>query len=129
MRRMFCRYVELLTVMLVMVGCEALTGTKRTGEIQLSSETFGAPSYYTFGYSYEHSEYYKWRKLGEPFPEPVPDIINVATRVIDGNEVTLLPGFNTPGQTNGFVLLGEFETLKEARDFYDEYSKVIGDLQ
>jgi len=129
MRRMICRYVVLLTVMLVLVGCEALTGTKRKGEIQLSSETFGAPSYYTFGYSYEYAEYYKWRKLGEPFTDPVPDIINEATRVIEGSEVTLIPGFNTPGQMNGFALAGEFETLNEARDFYDGYSKVEGELQ
>lgn len=129
MRRMFYRYVVLLTVLLVMVGCEALTGPKRTGEIQLSSETFGAPNYYTFGYSYEHSENYKWRKLGEPLPEPVPDIINVAERSIVGNEVILIPGFITPGQMNGFALVGDFETLKEATDFYNGYSKVVGDLQ
>ncbi len=91
----------------------------------MSSQLFGTDSYYLFGYKYEDSDFYRY-----PFrSEPVPDIINEAFRVILGSEVGLLPGFNTPAQVHGFALLGEFETLDEADEFYRSYLTVQDDLQ
>ncbi len=111
--------------MLLSAGCEVFRGPDRTGEFQLSSQLFGSDSYYLFGYKYEDSDFYRY-----PFrSEPVPDIINEAFRVIQGGEVGLLPGFNTPSQVNGFALLGEFRSLEEADEFYSSYLTVQDDLQ
>lgn len=114
-----------LLVFLIAGGCENLGGTQRTGEIELSSQRFGTDSYYLFGYAYEKADYFKFPFQGET----VPDIINEAFRVLEGGKVVLLPGFNTPGQENGFALVGEFGTLEESRDFYKGYSKVQEGLQ
>ncbi len=43
--------------------------------------------------------------------------------------VISLPGFNTPGQMNGFALIGEFETLDGARSFYEGYDQVEDGIQ
>ena len=43
--------------------------------------------------------------------------------------MALLPGFNTPGQMNGFALAGEFGNLEGARNYYNEYLKVEDGLQ
>lgn len=112
-------------IVLFSAGCEVFRGPDRTGEFQLSSQLFGSDSYYLFGYKYEDSDFYRY-----PFrSEPVPDIINEAFRVIQGVEVGLLPGFNTPSQVNGFALLGEFSSLEEADEFYRTYLTVQDDLQ
>ncbi|MCK4747880.1 MAG: hypothetical protein KAT15_12610 [Bacteroidales bacterium] len=118
------RYVVLITLIVATAGCEALTGPKRTGEIQLSSEFFGSDSFYQYGYSYENSEYYRFPYQGEP----IPDIINETYRVV-GSEIVLVAGFNTPGRMNGFALVGEFESLSDAKTFYQDYSAVGNDLQ
>lgn len=125
MKRMILKYVVILWVFLAFSGCKGLTGPDKTGEILLSSQLFGIDSYYLFGFDYEHGEFYKYPYRNEP----VPDIINETFRVYEGGNVVLLPGFNTPGQMNGFALVGEFESLESARDFYDGYSKVEGGLQ
>jgi len=125
MRRITFKYVVLLTVILMVVGCKALTGPDRTGAFNLSSQLFGTDSYYLFGYAYEQSEFYKYPYQGERLP----DIINEAFRVIEGGKVVLLPGFNTTGQKNGFALVEEFENLEGARSFYEGYSEVQSGLQ
>jgi hypothetical protein len=125
MRKTEFKYMVVLLVLMATGGCEGLTGPKRTGKIQLSSQLFGTDTYYIFGYGYEQGEYYRYPFKGEP----VPDIINEAFRVIEGGKVTLLPGFNTPGQMNGFALAREFGTLESARNFYNEYLKVEDGLQ
>jgi len=125
MARAAIRFVALGALLLNLAGCEALTGPKRTGEISLSSELFGSDNYYIYGYSYETSDYYRYPYQGEL----IPDIINEAFRVIEGSEVVLLPGFNSPAQMNGFALVGEFESQEEARNFYKDYTSVENDLQ
>ncbi|RLD92074.1 MAG: hypothetical protein DRJ29_12710, partial [Bacteroidetes bacterium] len=111
------RYVLLLALILTSAGCKMLFGPDKTGEFRLSSEKYLAESYYLFGYSYEDSEFYRY-----PFEkDPHPDIINEGTRVLDGQETIELSSFNTPGQTNGFALVGELSNLNDARDFYNEY--------
>ena len=116
--------VVVVMVLLAANGCIAFRGPEKTGEIHLSSETFGE-TYYLFGYSYEDSEFYRFQYQGEPLP----DIINEGFRVLVGGEVTSLPGFNTPGQMNGFALVGAFGTLEDARNFYDGYIEVEDGLQ
>ena len=49
--------------------------------------------------------------------------------MLEGGNVTLLPGFNSPGQMNGFALAGEFGSLEDANDFYKEYNEVEAGLQ
>ncbi len=46
-----------------------------------------------------------------------------------GDGTIELPGFQSPGRTNGFAKLGEFESLSEARKYYKGYTKVEADLQ
>jgi hypothetical protein len=119
------RYMMVLLAAIANWGCEGLTGPDKTGKIELSSQLFGSDSYYLFGYGYEQGDYYRYPFQGEPLP----DIINEAFRVIDGTEVALLPGFNTPGQMNGFALVGKFGTLEDARQYYNGYLKVEDNLQ
>ena len=119
------RYVLLLALILTSAGCKMLFGPDKTGEFRLSSEKFLADSYYLFGYSYEDSEFYRF-----PFEkDPSPDIINEGTRVLQGDETIELSSFNTPRQTNGFALVGEFANLDDARDFYNDYNRVEDGLQ
>ena len=119
------RYVLLLALILTSAGCKMLFGPDKTGEFRLSSEKFGTETYHLFGYSYEDSEFYRF-----PYEkDPIPDIINEGHRVLDGDETIELPGFNTPGRMNGFALVGEFENLDDARDFYNGYLTVEEGLQ
>ena len=119
------RYVLLLALILTSAGCKMLFGPDKTGEFRLSSEKSGTEVYYLFGYSYEDSEFYRFPYEKDPYP----DIINEGHRVLDGDETIELPGFNTPGQVNGFALVGEFENLDDARDFYNGYFTVEEGLQ
>ena len=119
------RYVLLLALILTSAGCKMFRGPDKTGEFRLSSEKYLAESFYVFGYSYEDSEFYRYQYE----KDPLPDIINEGYRVLDGDETIELPGFNTPGQMNGFALVGEFENLEEARNFYSGYGEVENGLQ
>ena len=119
------RYVLLLALILTSAGCKMLFGPDKTGEFRLSSEKSGTEVYYLFGYSYEDSEFYRFPYEKDPYP----DIINEGHRVLDGDETIELPGFNTPGQKNGFALVGEFANLDDARDFYNGYNTVEEGLQ
>ncbi len=114
-----------VVLILVVAGCEGIFGPDKSGEIQLSSQLFGNETYYLYGYAYEQGEYYRYPFKGEPEP----DIVNEGFRVIRGGELASLPGFNTPGQMNGFALVGEFPSQEEARSFYDDYSSVEEGLQ
>lgn len=120
------RYVLLGALIFLSAGCKMLRGPDRTGEFRLSSEkTLSGDTFYQFGYAYEDSEFYR-------FPhekDPSPDIINEGYRVLEGGETIELPGFNTPGRTNGFALVGEFTSLDEAKDFYKNYKTVEDGLQ
>jgi len=120
------RYVLLLALILTSAGCKMLFGPDKTGEFRLSSEKYLEEStFHQFGYSYEDSEFYRF-----PYDkDPTPDIINEGTRVLLGGETIELVSFNTPGQTNGFALVGEFSNLNGARDFYNEYNTVEEGLQ
>ena len=119
------RFVLLLALILTSAGCKMLFGPDKTGEFRLSSEKTLAESYYLYGYSYEDSEFYRY-----PFEkDPVPDIINEGYRIIEEAGQYELPGFNTPGQMNGFAVVGEFETMDEARSFYKGYREVEDHLQ
>jgi hypothetical protein len=119
------RLVVLLALLLTSAGCKMLFGPDKKGEIRLSSEKFGTEVYHLFGYSYEDGDFYRF-----PYEkDPIPDIINEGTRVLQGETTVELPSLNTPGQTNGFALLGEFPSLEDAREFYKDYRRVEDDLQ
>ena len=113
-------WIVLAGIMLMIAACDSNKGPDYSGEIQLSSQLFGAESYYLIGYSFEDSEYYKFPAAGEPIPE----IINEGYLVIDGGKQRSLPGFNAPGQGHGFALVGEFPSHAEASAFYVAYGKV-----
>jgi hypothetical protein len=118
-------YVLWVVLIFLSAGCKMLGGPDKTGEIRLSSEKSGTEVYYLYGYSYEDSEFYRF-----PYEkDPVPDIINEGFRVLVGDGTIELPGFQTPGRTNGFAKVGEFENLEDARSFYKGYKKVEADLQ
>jgi len=115
-----------------MNSCELFRGPDRSGEIQLSSELFGTDSYYLFGYHYEDGEFYRFKIPNDPFQgDPVPDIINEPVRTLQNGEVAVLPQFTSPkkGEKVGLALIGNFQSLEEARNFYDDYSTVANDLQ
>ena len=119
------RFVLLLALILTFTGCDSLFGPDKTGNFTLSSEKFLAESYYLYGYTYEDSEFYRF-----PFEkDPVPDIINEGTRVLEAETTIELPSLNTPGQSNGFALVGEFSNLDDAREFYNDYDRVEEGLQ
>lgn len=113
-----------------MSSCEVFRGPDRTGEIRLSSQLFGANTYYLFGYHFEDAEYYKFDDLGSQ-RDPVPDIINEPLRILRGGAVAVLPQFKSPttGEKTGFAKIGEFGNLEEARNKYDSYGSVENDLQ
>lgn len=122
---MKARFVLLLGLVVSSSGCKMLFGPDKKGEIRLSSEKFGTEVYHLLGYSYEDSEFYRF-----PYEkDPTPDIINEGTRVLQGESTIELPSFNTPGQTNGFALVGEFTNLDDARQFYKDYGSVEEGLQ
>jgi hypothetical protein len=118
--RKWAVYAVAASLWLLAGGCDGVSGPERKGEFVLSSQFFGTDSYYQFGYSYEESEFYKYPYAGESLP----DIINEGFRVIEGGEVVSIPGFNTPGQVNGFALAGEFSSQEDAREFYIGYKQV-----
>jgi len=120
------KYVWIGVIALFLMGCNSLKGPEEKGEFRLSSEIFGSGPYHVLGYLYEESEFYRYKYQGDK----IPDIINEGYRVLaDGGGVVSLPGFNTPGQVNGFALIGEFETLEGARSFYEGYDNVEDGLQ
>ena len=119
------RYILLMALVLIITGCDSWFGPDTKGEITLSSEKLGSEVYYVKGYSYEKNEFYR-------FPhekDPIPDIINEGTRVLQGETTVELPSFTTPDYTNGFALVGEFNNVEDARDFYRDYKKVEENLQ
>jgi hypothetical protein len=123
--KMRYRSVILLLLILSLGGCKMFFGPDKTGEFRLSSERSGTEVYYLFGYAYEDSEFYRF-----PYEkDPQPDIINEGFRILEEDGQYELPGFNTPGQMNGFALVGEFANLDDARDFYNGYDTVEEDLQ
>ena len=126
MAKMLCGGL-LLAGILGMAGCEAFRGPDKKGKIELSSQLFGADSYYLFGYHFENADYYRFPFQGDQ----VPDIINEGIRILQGGEVAVLPQFNTPttGERIGFAKIGEYGNLEEARSAYNEYRKVGNDLQ
>lgn len=122
-------YTQLILILLLAGlagGCKMLRGPDKTGEIRLSSEQeMGTETYYVMGYGYEESEFYRY-----PYEkDPLPDIINYPYRVLGADGQYELPGFNTPGKENGFARVGSFETMAEARSFYDAYAQVDENLQ
>ena len=125
MKKRIFRPAILIVLMVALAGCKGIFGPERNGEFRLSSERFGTENYYLFGFGYEQAEFYRFEYKGEP----IPDIINDGYRLIEGGEVTVLPGFNTPAEVNGFALVGEFTSLEDGKSFYEDYEQVEAGLQ
>ena len=120
------KFVWMGMIALFFMGCDSLNGPEDKGEFRLSSEKLGSGPYHLMGYLYEESEFYRYPYQGDK----IPDIINEGYLVLaDGGGLITLPGFNTPGQINGFALIGEFESLEGARSFYEGYDNVEDGLQ
>jgi len=118
------RFILLVALVLTSAGCK-MFGPDKKGEFRLSSEKYGTEVYHLFGYSYEDSEFYRY-----PYEQdPLPDIINEGFRRLDGEVTIELPGFTTPGRSNGFALVGGFSNLDDARDFFNDYKRVEDGLQ
>lgn len=115
--------------LLTLVGCEKEEGPELTGELTLSSQLHGttAEGFYIYGYAFESGEMYSYSHLRAV--EPLPDIINEGYPLIEDGEETSLAGFHTPGEVNGFALVGEFSTWEEAKAFYSNYAEVEDGLQ
>lgn len=111
-------------IFLTMAGCKKEESPKLSGQITLSSQLMGTESYFLYGYAFESAVMYAYPHS----TDPLPDIINEGYLVMDGEQLVSKPGFNTPGQVNGFALVGEFISLLEAEDFYDAYAEVEEDL-
>ncbi len=120
------KYVWIAVIALFFMGCDSWKGPEEKGEFLLSSEKFGTNTYHLRGYLFEESDFYRYPYQGDK----IPDIINEGYLVIaDGGGLISLPGFNTPGQMHGFALIGEFESLDGARNFYEGYDNVEDGLQ
>lgn len=111
-----------ITGLLFLCGCKKESGPALTGAITLSSELHGTESYYINGYSFEEGQMYSYSISQQG--GPLPDIVNEGYPVIEDGQEISLPGFNTPGQVNGFALVGAFSTWEEALDFYNNYAEV-----
>ncbi|MBE9517862.1 MAG: hypothetical protein IMY68_04800, partial [Bacteroidetes bacterium] len=108
------------TCLLLIVGCEKDAEPDLSGIITLSSQLHGTGPYYLYGFSFEEGEMYRYPHQDEPLPDIILEVFPVG----EGDEQTILPGFNTPGLVNGFALVGEFSTWDDAYEFYNNYDKV-----
>jgi len=108
------------TCLLCLVGCEKESGPDLSGKITLSSQLHGTGPYYLYGFSFEEGEMYRFPHHSDPKPDIIIEVYPAGV----GDEQTILPGFNTPGQVNGFAMVGEFSTWDEAYEFYNNYDKV-----
>ncbi|MEZ5069482.1 MAG: hypothetical protein R2751_00590 [Bacteroidales bacterium] len=77
--RALIRFWSILLAVPVLSLCsrERWFGPDREGELQLSSQRFGAETYYTSGYHYDDGAYYRYDRFS-PTGDPTPDIINEA---------------------------------------------------
>lgn len=90
---------------------------RNRGEILLSSE-FNFETATLVGFNFETGSY-----LNYPSTEIVtPDILLDQFRKLDGS---IKPGFSSPGNKNGFVLAGSFESLEESDNYYNSILTVI----
>lgn len=95
---------------LFLFACEQ-TNKDTRGQVVISS-AFNFEDASVFGYNFELDKHTRYPSVGEPLP----DVIVDQFRLLDG---TVKPGFTSPANTNGFALAGEFNTLKESLDFYE----------
>lgn len=110
-----------VTCLLLIVGCEKDAEPDLSGIITLSSQLHPSEeSFYLYGFSFEEGEKYRYPHQDDPLPDIILEVFPVG----EGDEQTILPGFNTPGLVNGFALVGEFSTWDEAYEFYKNYDKV-----
>ena len=118
-------YIMGMFIMAMVISCNKNDGPVRKGSINLSSELLGVETYFIYGYNFKKSDYIQF-SLFQSMSTTKPDIINYPFKNPDGTIGA--PGFNAPSGKNGFHLLGEFNSLNEARTFYDDYPEVQSNL-
>ena len=97
-----------LVIVVMITACNKKKGPVLEGQINLSSQLLAVETDYLYGYNFKESDYIKF---SFPFSgSNPPDIINIPFKNPDGSIGA--PGFNAPSGKNGFLLLGEFNTLK-----------------
>ena len=112
-------------ILVLVTSCKKNDQPVMKGSINLSSQLLGVDTYYIFGYNFDTSDYIQF-SFFQTMGNTVPDIINYPFKNPDGTVDA--PGFNAPSRKNGFHLLGEFNSLYEARTFYNEYLDIQSGL-
>ena len=112
-------------LLLLSCGCNKDNEPVKEGELELSSQLFGVDSYFIYGYNFKNSDFIKY---SYPFSGSVPpDIIN--DELINPDGSIAAPSFVAPSRKNGFNLLGEFSSLSDAREFYENYKNIEEELK
>jgi hypothetical protein len=108
----------LLILLLMVVSCETGGGGDGEGRIVLSS-IFDYESSKTRGFNFEEEQFMEFPAATATSPQP--DIIIETYKRVDAPPK---PGFTSPGNENGFALLGVFDDLTTSEDFYNNYLEV-----
>ena len=105
-----------LAVVLLFSGCR-VQERRNWGEVIISSMfNFDAAS--VMGYNFELGRSTSFPSTGDPLP----DIIVDQYRLIEGS---VKPGFTSPSNPAGFWKAGEFGTLSESMDFFENELKTV----
>lgn len=92
-----------------------------TGEITLSSESYGTNNYFRYGYSFEDGKFYQFPIKSS---SEVPDIFLLDTPKPPENNLIGFISTET-GNPNGIMKNDDFSTLAEAEEFYNSYNLAL----
>jgi hypothetical protein len=105
-----------IVLLLQVVSCSKPEDSNR-GAVTISSK-FNFDNALVFGYNFELAKSTSFPSTGEPLP----DIIVDQYRLIDGS---VKPGFSSPDNPDGFWKAGEFGTLTESMDFFENELQTV----
>jgi hypothetical protein len=88
-----------------------------TGEITLSSKTYGTQTYYLEGYSFENQEFYPRTTSGTEIDIYLNELLNTKGELNGVQFTTSTIAESTPG----YYLNAGFESLTEAEEYYNNY--------
>ena len=97
-------------VLLLIAGCE-LQERRNRDEVIISSK-FNFETASVLGYNFSLEKSTSFPSTGDPLP----DIIVDQFRLVDGS---VEPGFSSPSNPYGFWKAGEYSTLAESMDFFE----------
>ncbi len=107
------RKIFFILLLVLLASCDPPGNDENRGQVVLSS-AFDFNNSTIYGYNFE-------LKTFTQFPsslDQVPDIIVDKYTRVNGD---ILPGFDTPGNNNGFALVSESGSLAESVEFFDAY--------